>query len=172
MSSLSLAITPAAFAIAIQDLPLANLHFKAAELRNSDAHLINSNDQLRPFADDGDQDCVDAIQENEEVLRRNEERLGLLRKEVENRGFRWGEAEVEDKEDAKEESSEGVVSRERVGTESTPVNGTSHERTTIAEAESTSNVTQRGGRLSDDELRRQLQLRMEAAGDDEDGVYL
>lgn len=106
MSSDALPISPARFAEAIKDLPLSALHLKVLELRNSIAHLDYSNEQLRPFAegtaapfgggDPGrpDQDCVDAIRENEVVIDRMAERIRLVRQEVESRGCSWGEFEV------------------------------------------------------------------------------
>lgn len=78
------------FAQAIRDLPLANLYFKAAEIRNSIAHLKSSNQQLNQLAEEGDSDCVEAIQENVGVIQRMEERIQLLKQEVESRGFKWG----------------------------------------------------------------------------------
>jgi len=90
-------ITPARFAAAIQDLPLSSLALKVAELRNSIAHLDYSNEQLKPFAhpttpnQEADRDCVEAIQENEIVIQRMEERIMLVKSEVERRGASWNE---------------------------------------------------------------------------------
>ncbi|KAL1633698.1 hypothetical protein SLS58_011000 [Diplodia intermedia] len=90
MSAEALPITPAAFADAIKELTVPSLHAKAAELRNSIYHLRRSNLQLQPFADDGDGDCAEAIRENEEVMARMEDRIELLKLEVEvNRGMLW-----------------------------------------------------------------------------------
>ncbi|AEO54123.1 hypothetical protein MYCTH_2296297 [Thermothelomyces thermophilus ATCC 42464] len=111
MSAESVPITPERFAAALKDLPLSSLHLKVHELRNSIAHLDYSNEQLRPFAegiapmattdDPGtpavgtrgvpDQDCVDAIRENEVVIERMQERIRLVRAEVESRGLNWDE---------------------------------------------------------------------------------
>ena len=93
MSSSSQPIPPHRFAEAIKELPLSNLHSKAAEIRNSIIHLEASNQQLEPYADDGDTDCAEAIQENVSVIQRMEERIRLLKVEVEARGFKWGEDE-------------------------------------------------------------------------------
>ncbi|TVY16277.1 hypothetical protein LARI1_G003721, partial [Lachnellula arida] len=84
-------ISPSRFASALKDLPLSTLHLKAAELRNSIAHLDYSNEQLKPFAESEppDQDCVDAIRENEVVIARMTDRIRLLRVEVEGRGSSW-----------------------------------------------------------------------------------
>jgi hypothetical protein len=116
MSSEALPIAPRAFAAALKDLTLQTLHLKVLELRNSLAHLAYSNEQLRPFAEgaadaaagaDGvpDQDCVDAIRENEEVMRRMEERIALVRAEVEGRGAAW--TEFQSKEEAEEMARRG-----------------------------------------------------------------
>lgn len=96
MSSDALPISPSRFAAALSDLPLSSLHLKAAELRNSIAHLDYSNEQLKPFAEgtngSPDADCLDAIRENEGVIERMVERLRLLKKEVvEVRGQLWTE---------------------------------------------------------------------------------
>jgi hypothetical protein len=98
MSSATTPISPARFAAALKDLPLSTLHLKAAELRNSIAHLDYSNEQLKPFAEgtnegnsngQPDQDCIDAIKENEGVIARMMERIELLKQEVEGRGSSW-----------------------------------------------------------------------------------
>ena len=93
MSFISAPIDANRFAEAITNLPLANLHLKGAEIRNSIAHLRSSNQQLQSYAADGDSDCKDAIEENVLVLQRMEGRIQLLKQEVENRGFKWGEDE-------------------------------------------------------------------------------
>jgi hypothetical protein len=102
MSATATPIPPARFAAALRDLPLSSLHAKAAELRNSIAHLLSSNEELKPFAEAGDKDCAEAITENEEVIRRMEERISLLRIEVEGRGMKWVE-------EGGERESEGAV---------------------------------------------------------------
>lgn len=112
-------IAPARFAAALKDLSVAMLHLKVLEIRNSIAHLQYSNDQLRPFADgsatasDGstaagepDQDCVDAIRENEHVVERMAERIALVRIEVEERGVSWDEF-------ASKEGTDAAVARAR-----------------------------------------------------------
>ncbi|OCK97430.1 uncharacterized protein K441DRAFT_427601, partial [Cenococcum geophilum 1.58] len=102
MSATATPIPPARFAAALRDLPLSSLHAKAAELRNSIAHLLSSNEELKPFAEAGDKDCAEAIMENEEVIRRMEERISLLRIEVEGRGMKWAE-------EGEERETEGAV---------------------------------------------------------------
>lgn len=102
----SLPITPQAFAAALEDLPVSALHLKVLEIYNSIAHLKYSNEQLRPFAEgieaplgsesssaQPDPDCVEAIRENEQVIVRMEERIQLVRDEVERRGLSWTEFE-------------------------------------------------------------------------------
>jgi hypothetical protein len=148
MSSTSTPIPLHRFAQAINDLPLSNLHLKAAELHNSIAHLESSNQQLKPSADSGDQVCFDAIGENLEVIGRMEERIALLRQEVERRGFLWEEGQS----DAKPR-----------------VNG---------QRENHSDQVHHGGSFTDEELALRLQERMREervqgdVGDMNDGVYL
>ncbi|KJZ76678.1 hypothetical protein HIM_04014 [Hirsutella minnesotensis 3608] len=103
MSADTMPISPGRFAAALKGLSPSMLHLKVLEIRNSVAHLQWSNDQLQPYADgsataaDGDdngspdQDCVDAIRENEGVIDRMAERIALIRAEVEERGMAWAE---------------------------------------------------------------------------------
>lgn len=100
MSAEATPITARAFATAIEELPISTLHLKAAELRNSLAHLEYSNAQLEPFArppagstEQPDQDCLEAIEENIGVISRYKERLDLLKAEAEKRGLNWEELE-------------------------------------------------------------------------------
>jgi len=158
MSANSAPISAPQFAAAIKDLPLANLHFKAAEIRNSIAHLESSNQQLRSFADDGDADCKQAIEENIVVMRRMEARIQLLKQEVEGRGFKWGEDEQENR-DA-ETNGNGVDGN---AMQTAPPTATGTGQRPIPT----------GGSLSDEELARRLRERMVEGGDmDEDGVHL
>ncbi|GBF66955.1 hypothetical protein TMEN_9678 [Trichophyton mentagrophytes] len=89
MSAESRPIDPGAFAAALKDLPLSSVYAKIAELENSTAHLERSNGELKTFidqSDGGDKECEDAITENEEVIRRMRERIGLVKLELERRG--------------------------------------------------------------------------------------
>ncbi|KAL7923960.1 hypothetical protein ACQKWADRAFT_288375 [Trichoderma austrokoningii] len=107
MSADTTPISPARFASAIKDLSISMLHLKVLEIRNSIAHLQYSNDQLKPFAEgtsvalggesaEPDQDCIDAIRENEAVIDRMAERLAIVRVEVEDRGISWTEFQSQD----------------------------------------------------------------------------
>lgn len=144
------------FALAIKDLPVDTLYAKAAELQNNISHLNSSNEQLQPFADQGDHVCKEAISENDVVIKRMEERVGLCKVEVENRGLLWtGHADKQEQGDVK---TNGVVNGE--------VNGDmSHE-----EDSGTGTTRALSGRLTDEDLRRQLEAQM--GDDDEDGVHL
>ncbi|OBW69260.1 MAG: Uncharacterized protein AUREO_006960 [Aureobasidium pullulans] len=113
-------------------------------------HLRSSNEQMVPFADEGDQDCKDAMYENLIVINRMNERIELLRAEVEKRGMRWSEAEVEDR-----QISERMV------------NGDSTTRTQPTQSQS--------GHLTDDELRAQLEARLAQHShedQEEEGLHL
>ncbi|GAM87704.1 hypothetical protein ANO11243_057310 [Dothideomycetidae sp. 11243] len=147
-SSDALPIDPTAFARALESLPTETLHLKAAEIQNSIAHLKTSNAEMLPFADEGDADCREAMFENLVVIGRMNERIQILRDEVERRGLRWADAEVEDAErkingHVLEEGDVQVVSR--------------------AEGQS--------GRLTDEELRRRLEEQL-AGEEEEEGVHL
>lgn len=157
MSSTATPIPPERFAEAIKELPLANLHLKAAEIGNSIAHLVSSNQQLQPFADEGDSDCADAVQENLMVIQRMEERIHLLKAEVEVRGFKWAE----------DDPRPGTVA--------------SNGRASVEEIGGASRITHGGPSirsssewLGDEELSRRLMEQMEETDGDEaqHGVHL
>ena len=81
------------FAHAIHDLPASRVYDTVAELQNSQAHLLRSNEEMRDFADLGDQDCREAIEENVEVLERTRCKIELLREEILSRGLAWKDSE-------------------------------------------------------------------------------
>lgn len=91
MSHTAQPITASSFALALDGLPLETLHAKAAELRNSIRHMEASNEHLQAFAARGDQDCVEALGENRQTMGRMEERIGMIKVEVQRRGFLWDE---------------------------------------------------------------------------------
>lgn len=83
MSAESIPISSERFAKALQDLSLSSLYLKVAELRNSIAHLEKSNSELEEYVrQEEDKDCYEAILENREVIKRMEERIALIKKEV------------------------------------------------------------------------------------------
>jgi hypothetical protein len=160
MSSETQPISSEQFAFAIQDLPIENIYSKAFEIHNSITHLENSNRQLQEYIDSiksdtslseairqaGDKDCSEAIEENETVIQRQRERVDLLKAEVQRRGGRWHEADGE-------ETVNGSQQAQPDGTASGQPSST-------------------GGRLTDEELRRQMMDRMGDDDDDEDGMHL
>ncbi|KAJ5226750.1 uncharacterized protein N7469_006756 [Penicillium citrinum] len=98
-------INPEAFVEALKELPLSSVYAKVSELRNSIAHLHRSNAEMRAFMESSEteeekREMEGYIRENEGVFKSMEERLGMLRNEVERRGQRWIE-ESEDGDDAK-----------------------------------------------------------------------
>lgn len=153
MSSTASPISLDRFAEAITALPLSNLHFKAAELRNSIAHLEYSILQLQPFAEDGDQDCNDAIAENKEVMGRMKERIECLKREVEGRGFAWGE----DEERGEDQRAEHV-------------NGEAVDGQGVGEHGQTNGVR---GTVGDEDLARRIRETLQRQEEhEEDGVHL
>ncbi|KAF2240465.1 hypothetical protein BU26DRAFT_442433 [Trematosphaeria pertusa] len=83
MSGDSLPITAERFAKALADLSLSSLYLKVAELENSIAHLQKSNGELQEFVrQEEDKECYEAILENRDVIRRMEERIELVKREV------------------------------------------------------------------------------------------
>ncbi|QIX01709.1 hypothetical protein AMS68_007226 [Peltaster fructicola] len=147
-------IDPARFAEALQDLPVDALYSKVSELANSIAHLHSSNQQMLPFAEEGDQDCKDAMFENLGVIGRMNQRIQLIKSEVQRRGLRWTEGELEDAAAGKEPASDMVNGHGQL------VNGNASNGTA---------APTQSGSLTDAELLRRLQEQM--AGD-EDGVHL
>ncbi|KAJ5517375.1 hypothetical protein N7527_008935 [Penicillium freii] len=95
MSTEALPITPGAFAEAIKELPIAVLYSKVSELTNSIAHLHRSNAELRAFlteSNDSEEEKKELegyVAENEGVAVSMNERITLLKTEVENRGQPW-----------------------------------------------------------------------------------
>lgn len=203
MSSEARPITPRRFAAALRDLSLPLLHLKVLEIRNQMAHLDYSNQQLKPFAEgtvagaDGtttqtepDQDCADAIRENEQVLERMEERIRLIRAEVEGRGASWTEFQSKEEADemARRGREMGQLNGHLEGDEDVPAEsaGASGERTHPAWSDGTfqAGTTRNGelqmdqhagGRLTDEELRRQMEERMremEVDDEEDEGMHL
>lgn len=110
MSAESTPITPARFAAALTDLPISSLYAKHAELTNNIVHLESSNRQLEDFArENDDRDCYEALLENRQVIKNFNERIDLIRKEVEEiRGLPWRPRDEE--EVRKEEGAIGLNS--------------------------------------------------------------
>ncbi|KAI5852002.1 hypothetical protein BZA05DRAFT_445167 [Tricharina praecox] len=85
MSATSNPITPQSFLIAIADLQLDQLHAESARLHNSIYHLERSNNALEEFP--SDEDCRAALRENMVTIGHQQERVQLIKEEVERRGF-------------------------------------------------------------------------------------
>jgi len=106
------AINPEAFAEAIADLPLSAVYSKVSELRNSIAHLHRSNEELRLFLTESKDSEAEKkelegyVLENEGVVTSMNERISLLKVEVERRGQTW----IEEKAEEKDLSGEAQVS--------------------------------------------------------------
>ena len=153
MSSTSTPIPLHRFAEAITDLPLSNLDIKAAEIRNSIAHLETSNQELRILASEGDQDCAEALVENREVIGKMKERVLLLRAEVERRGNKWDQDED-------------------LGLNISEDNDVKIEEEDIRMTEGREAARASTGRLGDEELARRLREQVDEDGQDVDGVHL
>ncbi|KAF2200046.1 hypothetical protein GQ43DRAFT_397357 [Delitschia confertaspora ATCC 74209] len=168
MSSTSLPISSARFAAALTSLPTSSLHAKIAELQNSISHLQTSNLELKEYAQQGDKDCYEAMMENLDVVRRMEERIELVKREiVEVRGLPLTSAGV-----VKEPGEEGT----RMGA----ARGDENERSTMVDGEIGVEA------LSDEEVQRRLEeMRNEpvprggqngvdaaSGSQEEDGVFL
>ncbi|KAK9780866.1 hypothetical protein SCAR479_02052 [Seiridium cardinale] len=185
MSSEATPIDPARFAEALKDLPASSLALKVLELRNSIAHLDYSNEELKPFAEgtatavdssaanQPDQDCIDAIKENEAVIERMQQRIELIKKEVEERGLSWDEFKGKADDEKKDAEESGVNGEPQTSINGT--NGVNGHAPTAANGQHAAwsdgtftTGTIRG--LDDEELMRQLQERMsELQDDDEEG---
>lgn len=189
MSADTRPIPASRFAAALKELSIGMLHLKVLEIRNSIAHLQYSNDQLRPFAEgsataleggvaDGpDQDCVEAIRENEAVIDRMAERIALVRAEVEDRGVSWAEFQSKDEVETKAEAENingevnGRVEDEPEGSHAAWRDGT-FQTGTIQNGEvhlDRQAGRPEGGSLTDEELTRALEERLRDMSNDEDG---
>lgn len=109
---------------------------------------------MKPFADEGDSDCKEAIEENDVVIKRFEERMELCKKEAQERGLGWS-AHGSNTEEAPKAN----------GHADGQVNGSA----SAAERDAT-RTRQTSGRLTDEEIRRQMDALV--GEDEEDGVHL
>lgn len=98
------------------------------------------------------------------VIGRMNERIGLLRAEVEKRGLRWADAEVEDR--AGDTNMTDVDGRLVNG--NTTLEPTAHTANTSGEQAPSAG----SGRLTDEELMARLQERMQQDSQEDDGVHL
>ncbi|KAI5805916.1 hypothetical protein EDC01DRAFT_270291 [Geopyxis carbonaria] len=78
-------VPPDVFRTALTSLPLPQLYAEIARLQNSIAHLQRSNIDLQAEAAAGDIDCKEALEENGVVIQRQEERIGMVKGEIEER---------------------------------------------------------------------------------------
>ncbi|KAK1837221.1 hypothetical protein QBC39DRAFT_271394 [Podospora conica] len=173
-------IPPSKFASALLDLPLSTLHLKVLELRNSIAHLDYSNEQLQPFANPTpdpsatdapvpapDPVCVEAIAENTVVIARMQERLGLVRVEVEKRGVEWATFASLDKVEGVDGDGEGEDKKEETELSSAWTDGT-FQTGVISGGEL--RMDNGGGTMDDAELRGRMEaLLREAEAEDGQG---
>ncbi|KAH9904166.1 hypothetical protein F4778DRAFT_780846 [Xylariomycetidae sp. FL2044] len=214
-------ITAARFAEALKELPASSLALKVLELRNSIAHLDYSNAELKPYAEGReptieqtqqqgssttttttttttsarpDQDCIDAIAENEAVIARMQERIDLIRIEVEDRGLSWREfqGKPDDDNDNREamtrgpsDDSDEAAASGSVGAAAATggggggggvtngvnghVHGSGQQQQHEAWRDGTFQTGTIRGNMTDEELLRQLQSRMPPENDDDDG---
>ncbi|KAI8629142.1 hypothetical protein F5Y19DRAFT_434133 [Xylariaceae sp. FL1651] len=189
MSSEAQPISSARFAEALKELPPSSLALKVLELRNSIAHLDYSNAELKPFAEgtaltldqqDGtdqtrqpDQDCIDAIAENEKVIARMQARIELVRNEVESRGLSWREFQGKDDEVAAESTENDTPATTTTATTTTSTNGVNgHGPGAEPQHEAWRDGTFQTGTIQNsEELLRELLNRMplEDAEEDSDG---
>ena len=213
MSADTSPISPQRFAAALKDLSVSMLHLKVLEIRNSIAHLQYSNDQLKPFAEGSaapissgpaitsqqahsaqsseapDQDCIDAMKENEAVIDRMLERIAIIRLEVEERGVSWTEFQSKEEVEAQQAerdqataeaaaTTNGVAETNGHGsngsspwTDGTFQTGTIRNGEVRMDEQAGRPQGQRtGGRLDDEQLRRAMEERMrELEGDEDDG---
>jgi hypothetical protein len=121
---------------------------------------------------------LENIGENEIVIERMRERVGLVKREVEKRGGRWHEAGAEvdgvngeegDGEVRENGHVDGVMDGEQ-GLNGEAVQEGESSRAEHAGRADDDGPRQAGGRLNDEELRRRMLERMDA--NDDDGVHL
>lgn len=198
MSADTRPIEPARFAAALKELSVGMLHLKVLEIRNSIAHLQYSNDQLKPFAEgsataisdsndatstaaaEPDQDCIDAIKENEGVIDRMIERIALARAEVEERGMSWTEFQSKDEAEAKAAAATAAAEQNAPATNGTAVNGEQPRHSAWTDGTfQTGTISngqvqldgeaghRTGGTLNDEQLRAAMEEQLRQMGTDE-----
>ncbi|KAI1740680.1 hypothetical protein F4680DRAFT_417474 [Xylaria scruposa] len=194
MSSETQPISPARFAEALKDLPASSLALKVLELRNSIAHLDYSNAELKPFAEgitptldhngnpseagQPDQDCRDAIAENEAVIARMQERIELIRAEVEGRGLSWREFQgTADEVATAGQNTDDTTQNETSSATTTTTNAVNgHAPNAETQHEAWRDGTFQTGTIrGDDELLRELLNRVPPEDDEQDpdgGMHL
>ncbi|KAI0967724.1 hypothetical protein F4678DRAFT_445323 [Xylaria arbuscula] len=195
MSSETQPISPARFAEAIKELPASSLAIKVLELRQSIAYLDYSNAELKPFAEGAiptldqqrgnsasapgvpDQDCKDAIAENEAVIARMQERIALVRAEVEGRGLNWREFQgTAEEQDQSAPTENGTPAQSEASNTTNAVNGHTQDAAEPRhEAWTNGTFTTGTIRGDDEELLRQLLNRVPPENEDEDpdgGMHL
>ena len=166
MSASAAPISAARFAAALPDLPLSSLYGKVAEIKNSIAHLEISNIELQSYADNGDQDCESAIQENLAVIERMNERVQLLKQELESRGSRINDSATPTN-GATDTTGMNTYTPEVINPDA---NGESYTTSiTGTENFTTANGRIEGGRLNDEDLARLMRERLEQY---DDGLHL
>lgn len=176
MSGDSAPIAPARFAEALKDLSIGSLHSKAAELRNSINHLKSSNEQIRDYLlsqppdAPADADCVEAIQENVQVIKRMEERIDLVKVEVQERGLPWPDEDHLPQSGHPDQQEPGEA---RVDGQT---NGDHVPSTGATSSSNALRSQQQSGRLTDEQLAQRLRERLGEPDDtDEDesgGLHL
>lgn len=91
MSSEPLAITrtpsPVSYSLAIQDLPVAQLHAEINRMATSEHHLKLTNSQLSTPEYQDQQWAIDTVKENEDVIERYTWRREIIRYELRKRGL-------------------------------------------------------------------------------------
>lgn len=172
MSQTSLPIAPDRFAAALESLSIPSIWLKADEIRNSLLHLRLSNSQLQEFADQGDADCAEALKENEGVVARLRERLDILKAEVEARGARWMDWDVEEavKDNEAVHNTHGAEGHNATSAATTEVvDGVASDHTSAVPG---SRGQTAGGTLDDDELARHVLNQLEQDDGEDDGMHL
>ncbi|KAF7720078.1 Uncharacterized protein PECH_008048 [Penicillium ucsense] len=131
MSASDRPISPTIFAEAIKELPLESLHAEAVKLTNDIAKLLESNAALEAEkaveTEDGIKFLDDVIVENEGVVKWKEERIELLKREVEDRGQTWIDPKKAGQEDRDEEHP-SVVNGTRHGGDEAGAGGNVQQR--------------------------------------------
>jgi hypothetical protein len=147
-------------------------------------HSENEEQDLYRVSAAPDQDCIDAIRENEGVIDRMAERIALIRVEVEERGLNWTEFQNRDESESKNDedavvngnaqtdvAASNTESRHDAWSDGTFQTGTIRNGEVHLDREA---GRPEGGSLSDEQLRRALEERMRDLGteDEEGGMHL
>lgn len=126
---------------------------------------------MLPFAEAGDADCREAMFENLGVIGRMKERLDMVKEEVEGRGIRWVFGDEIDRLGLRSEGGTVDADGESIVVDVSNNSNGAENGVNSGLRNGTAQRRQPSGRLTDEQLRAQLEAQM-SDEEDADGVHL